>query len=206
MQSISAYSGHYKPGEENLKNFINFLNEKGIDQNGIEIHSSSNEDYYDDKKKEIPLENNIQQQHKPQQLNIPSEMMAKLKVVPNISTQNNVQEAGGIVYSRSMSGLSGDIQSPRADVPRNAILQRMKSKEKARSYQLGHQLPSPWSTGAGPRIGCFNDYPLELQKQALDFVKLSPRLLVPTPSTFKRFEYSPDSSPANVISNDQGDG
>jgi len=137
LQSISAYSGHYKPGEENLKNFINFLNEKGIDQNGIEIHSSSNEDYYDDKKKEIPLENNIQQQHKPQQLNIPSEMMAKLKVVPNISTQNNVQEAGGIVYSRSMSGLSGDIQSPRADVPRNAILQRMKSKEKARSYQLG---------------------------------------------------------------------
>ncbi|KAF5737470.1 hypothetical protein HS088_TW13G00351 [Tripterygium wilfordii] len=81
--------------------------------------------------------------------------------------------------------LSGGLQSPRAEVTKQAILQRINSKSTTNSYQLGHQLSLKWSTGAGPRIGCVADYPLELRSQALEFVNLSPRT-PPTPSTLRR--------------------
>ncbi|KAI7740597.1 hypothetical protein M8C21_018208 [Ambrosia artemisiifolia] len=50
-------------------------------------------------------------------------------------------------YKRS---LSGGLRSPKSDVPKKAILERIHSKKMARSYQLGHQLSLKWSTGAGP--------------------------------------------------------
>ena len=80
--------------------------------------------------------------------------------------------------------LSGGLQSPRAEVPKSKILERINSKKAAKSYQLGHQLSLKWSTGAGPRIGCVADYPVELRMQALEFVNLSPRT-PPTPSSFR---------------------
>lgn len=81
--------------------------------------------------------------------------------------------------------LSGGLHSPRTEVPQKKILQRINSKTSAKSYQLGHQLSLKWSTGAGPRIGCVADYPVELRTQALEFVNLSPRS-PPTPS-YRRF-------------------
>ena len=38
FQSIWAYSGHYKPTAENLSNFMNFLEENGVDLKEIEVH------------------------------------------------------------------------------------------------------------------------------------------------------------------------
>lgn len=73
--------------------------------------------------------------------------------------------------------LSGGLESPRAEVPKTAILQRINSKKSSKSYQLGHQLSLKWSTGAGPRIGCIADYPVELRQQALELTNLSPRPL-----------------------------
>ncbi|XP_022754360.1 IQ domain-containing protein IQM2-like [Durio zibethinus] len=61
------------------------------------------------------------------------------------------------------------------DIPDESILQRINSKKVMKSYQLGRQLSSPWTTGAGPRIGCVRDYPSELQFRALEQVNLSPR-------------------------------
>jgi hypothetical protein len=79
--------------------------------------------------------------------------------------------------------LSGGLQSPRAtEVPHKAILERMKSKSGSKSYQLGHRLSLKWSTGAGPRIGCVKDYPMELRMQALEMVDLSPRASTPSAS------------------------
>lgn len=98
--------------------------------------------------------------------------------------------------------LSGGLQSPRAEVPKIAILQRINSKKAAQSYQLGNQLSLKWTTGAGPRIGCVADYPAELRLQALEFVNLSPRT-PPTPAspwTFKGLTVSPR-LPATPISN-----
>jgi hypothetical protein len=37
-KSIWAYSGHYKPSAENLSNFMNFLEENGIDLKEVEVH------------------------------------------------------------------------------------------------------------------------------------------------------------------------
>lgn len=79
--------------------------------------------------------------------------------------------------------LSGGLQSPRRDVPKTAILQRISSKKSTKSYQLGHQLSRVWSTGAGPRIGCIADYPAELRWQALELTNISPR---PSPSSTPR--------------------
>lgn len=84
------------------------------------------------------------------------------------------REATPQAENSSERTLSGGLRSPGTPVPRNAILQRINSKISTRSYQLGHQLSRKWSTGAGPRIGCVADYPVQLREKALDFVKLSP--------------------------------
>jgi hypothetical protein len=38
MKSIWAYSGHYKPSAENLRNFMNFLEGNGVDLKEVEVH------------------------------------------------------------------------------------------------------------------------------------------------------------------------
>ncbi|KAL1369425.1 IQ domain-containing protein IQM3-like isoform X2 [Arachis hypogaea] len=95
-----------------------------------------------------------------------------------------------------MRTLSGGLQSPRAEVPKTSILQRINSKKASKSYQLGHQLSSKWSTGAGPRIGCVNDYPVELRLQALEMLNLSPKF-PPSPSSYMLVGdlMSPNASP-----------
>lgn len=105
--------------------------------------------------------------------------------LPNISPPESakppeIQTKGN--YKRTFSG---GLQSPRADVPKAKLLERINSKKAAKSYQLGNQLSLKWSTGAGPRIGCVADYPVEVRVQALEFVNLSPRT-PPTPSAFGR--------------------
>ncbi|KAL3715899.1 hypothetical protein ACJRO7_007627 [Eucalyptus globulus] len=60
-------------------------------------------------------------------------------------------------------------------VPREKIMQRIDSHRGSRSYQLGRQLSFKWTTGAGPRIGCMRDYPMELQSHVLELANLSPR-------------------------------
>lgn len=61
------------------------------------------------------------------------------------------------------------------EVPREKIVRRIKSKKDTKSYQLGKQLTFKWTTGAGPRLGCVRDYPIELQCRALEEVNLSPK-------------------------------
>lgn len=60
-------------------------------------------------------------------------------------------------------------------IPDESILKRINSHKETKSYQLGRQLSCKWTTGAGPRIGCVRDYPVELQLRALEQVSLSPR-------------------------------
>uniref|UniRef100_A0A7N2M6Q8 Uncharacterized protein n=1 Tax=Quercus lobata TaxID=97700 RepID=A0A7N2M6Q8_QUELO len=82
-------------------------------------------------------------------------------------------------------GMGLQLKSPRAEVPKTAILERINSKKAAKSHQLCNQLSCKWSSGAGPRIGCVADYPVELRQHALEFDNLSPRT-PPTPSAFRR--------------------
>lgn len=113
------------------------------------------------------------------------------------SKSAQISQAGGKTeYKRT---LSGGLKSPRADVPKKAILQRINSKKIVNSYQLGHQLSLKWTTGAGPRIGCVADYPVELRVQALELVNLSPRT-PPTPPDWKRMAAFP--TPTTPTTND----
>ncbi|TVU26907.1 hypothetical protein EJB05_29478 [Eragrostis curvula] len=185
IKSIWAYSGHYKPSAENLSNFMNFLEDNGVDLKEVEVRSSTKEDYYDD-----PVPNEIQNftaAISPPELILP----------PNNSKEgdeggNAPAEQAKPTYQRT---LSGGLQSPKAtEVPQKAIFERMKSKrESSKSYQLGHRLSLKWSTGAGPRIGCVKDYPMELRAQAMEMVDLSPRGSTPSASRRPPSCFSPTS-------------
>ncbi|KAJ0088009.1 hypothetical protein Patl1_32430 [Pistacia atlantica] len=174
-ESISAYSGHYRPTDDRLDIFLSFLKENGVNIDEVEIHKAS-EDYSDSysDSKSVKVETTAEvfsnSELEMAKENLSSEQPSEVK-----------QTEGKSNYQRT---LSGGLQSPRAEVPKTAILQRINSKKAANSYQLGNQLSLKWTTGAGPRIGCVADYPVELRVQALEFVNLSPRTPTAPPSPF----------------------
>ncbi|XP_012066462.1 IQ domain-containing protein IQM3 isoform X2 [Jatropha curcas] len=179
LKSISPYSGHYRPTEDSFDSFLSFLQDDGVNLDEVQINKASEDsDNYDDGKfnaSEMRLE--VPSTLGPTKLEMPVEEKDSTSQPSKVAESESRGE-----YKRT---LSGGLQSPRADVPKNAILQRINSKKAAKSYQLGHQLSRKWSTGAGPRIGCVADYPVELRVQALEFVNLSPRT-PPTPSYHRR--------------------
>ncbi|KAF8396438.1 hypothetical protein HHK36_018057 [Tetracentron sinense] len=178
LKSISAYSGHYCPTDENLGIFLAFLKEKGVNLDEVQLHSTDDYDYYDNKSIQERSAIEVSTNSKPLRLEICNEVEKYLPSKPN--------EVGQTESIGSLKRISSvDRQSPRVEVPEKAILQRINSKKAASSYQLGHQLSLKWSTGAGPRIGCVTDYPLELREQAMEFVNLSPRISR-TPPAFEQ--------------------
>ncbi|GAB4856423.1 IQ domain-containing protein iqm3 [Ancistrocladus abbreviatus] len=164
LKAISAHSGHYRPSLDCFDSFLVYLKEKGVNLEEVKIDRSVEDcsDSYDNCKlnssrTEVPLDSEPLQ---PGSLALDDE---NISVEPTSIDQTESQGN----YKRT---LSGGLQSPRAEVPGRAILERINSKKAASSYQLGHQLSRKWSTGAGPRIGCIADYPTELRVQALEFV------------------------------------
>ncbi|KAM5559541.1 IQ domain-containing protein IQM3 [Rosa sericea] len=202
LKSISAYSGHYRPTDDRLDSFLSFLTENGVNLDEVEIRKANEDsDKYDDGKSikggtTFKLPTNSEAPSEPE---IPEEV-EKTEVLESTEVPKTDTKS---IYQRT---LSGGLQSPRAEVPQNKILQRINSKKQAKSYQLGHQLSLKWSTGAGPRIGCVADYPVELRTQALEFVNLSPRS--PQTPSYRRFAglasptsgLAPTSSPASPTS------
>ncbi|KAK7355041.1 hypothetical protein VNO80_14286 [Phaseolus coccineus] len=63
-------------------------------------------------------------------------------------------------------------------IPKEQILKSIDSHKGRKSYHLS----TKWPTGAGPRIGCMRDYPLELQNLILEQQHLSPRKRTTAPS------------------------
>ncbi|KAF7113040.1 hypothetical protein RHSIM_RhsimUnG0166600 [Rhododendron simsii] len=192
LKYISPYSGHYRPTEDSLGGFLTFLKENGVNISAVEIRKA-NEDYDNSEgsksgREEIATELPTDSKSSQVDPSIEKEATSEPTETPQTETKSN--------YSRT---LSGGLQSPRAVVPKKAILERINSKKAASSYQLGHQLSRKWSTGAGPRIGCVADYPVELRLQALEFVNLSPRT-PPTPSRYQRMDElaSPTACPAST--------
>ncbi|XP_023744984.1 IQ domain-containing protein IQM6 [Lactuca sativa] len=66
-------------------------------------------------------------------------------------------------------------------VTQEKIMKRINSHKENKSFQLGKQLSCKWTTGAGPRIGCVRDYPLELQARAMEEMCLSPKCSATSP-------------------------
>ncbi|XP_071726367.1 IQ domain-containing protein IQM3-like [Rutidosis leptorrhynchoides] len=171
LKTISPYSGHYRPTEETLKCFLSFLTEKGVDLDNVEVKKANDEyETYEDKE---TAKNGSKHEHPISSDTVPSETNDHEQVVDEMVKQVvDEMVKKNVSYKRS---LSGGLNSPKADVPKKSILERINSKKLARSYQLGNQLSLKWSTGVGPRIGCVADYPIELRLQALEFTNLSPR-------------------------------
>lgn len=202
LKSISAYSGHYRPTEERLDSFLSFLKNNGVILDEVEIRKS-NEDYNNDDCIKPSKDGNAAEVLQESDLCPPDLLDTQDKIalhnkleVPQTEARHN--------YRRT---LSGGLQSPKSEVAKTAILQRINSKKAAKSYQLGHQLTLKWSTGVGPRIGCIADYPVELRAQALEFTSLSPRT-PPTPSSYKKLGglVSPKASPqASVVATPTSD-
>nr|XP_018678582.1 PREDICTED: IQ domain-containing protein IQM3-like isoform X2 [Musa acuminata subsp. malaccensis] len=164
LKCIWAYSGHYRPTEDNFNYFLSFLEQNGVNLSETQILSSSNEDYYDDTNP-TQLEKVIEAMEvskTPRPL-LPTEITA---TEPSVASQGT-----GTLQVEYKRNLSGGLKSPIPEVPEKAILERIDSKRKTRSYQLGHQLSNKWCSGAGPRIGCVADYPLQVRLQALRVCK-----------------------------------
>ncbi|GFP97061.1 hypothetical protein PHJA_001850200 [Phtheirospermum japonicum] len=190
LKCISAYSGHYKPTDDSLDTFLSFLKDNGVNLDEVEIRKAS-DDYDNNENGKLTLDSATSGVREEDQL-LPTE------ATTDDHQGSNPEKTKNTEYKRT---LSGGLQSPKADVPRTSILQRINSKKAAKSYQLGHQLSNKWSTGAGPRIGCIADYPVELRLQALELTNLSPRTGRPlfTPRGTLVFI---SSSPANVGNDD----
>ncbi|KAL5725816.1 IQ domain-containing protein iqm3 [Ranunculus cassubicifolius] len=204
LKSISAYSGHYRPTDDNLASLVNFLKENEVNFDEVEVRSSTDDYEYsgEGKSKLGDSKSNLgdivdvlsSDTAEPTKL-LETKPMTKpfeleILAVPVEPAQNGSRSP----YKRT---LSGGLQSPRPDVPRKLLLQRINSKKEAKSYQLGHQLSLKWSTGAGPRIGCVADYPQEVREKALEFVNLSPRF----PHTPRQYGslFSPSSEQATPL-------
>ncbi|KAE9590053.1 hypothetical protein Lal_00037749 [Lupinus albus] len=197
LKSISAYSGHYRPSDDSIESFLSYLKENGVQLGDVEICNAKDDtDMYENGK--------LTERDTSSEVSITAKMSEPgiYEEAENTPSSDKEDLQPGFV-GRYQRTLSGGLQSPRAEVPKIAILQRINSKKGSNSYQLGHNLSRKWSTGAGPRIGCVADYPVELRLQALEMVNLSPRVL-PSPSSDKRMNglISPIASPtpkASVI-------
>lgn len=202
LKSISAYSGHYRPTDERLDSFLSFLKDNGVILDEVEIRKS-NEDYNNDDYIKPTKDGNAAEVLQDSGFCPPAILDTEDKIASHKELavpQNEARQS----YRRT---LSGGLQSPKAEVAKTAILQRINSKKAAKSYQLGHQLTLKWSTGVGPRIGCIADYPAELRAQALEFTSLSPRT-PPTPSSYRKLGglVSPKASPrASVVATPTSD-
>ncbi|MED6213023.1 IQ domain-containing protein iqm3 [Stylosanthes scabra] len=207
LKSISAYSGHYRPTDDSLNGFLSYLKENGVNLDEVEIRKPNEDsDMYEDK----PIESEVITKVPTNAEVFSSEPEISQEVETTPSTDKEQEDPQPEVapapapappptpsYVRT---LSGGLQSPRAEVPKTSILQRINSKKASKSYQLGHQLSSKWSTGAGPRIGCVKDYPVELRLQALEMLNLSPKF-PPSPSSYMLMGglVSPNASPISNI-------
>ncbi|KAG5584036.1 hypothetical protein H5410_044470 [Solanum commersonii] len=174
VKSISPYSGHYRPSDDSLETFLSILQEHGVNVDEVEI-KKANEDY--DTSGDVNV--NVKSVDK---------CTPKLSTPPQAVKEEKKESIGSPQAATSPTScyqrtLSGGLHSPRTQVPKTAILERINSKKSSRSYQLGHQLSRVWSTGAGPRIGCIADYPAELRWQALELTNVSPK---PSPSSTPR--------------------
>ncbi|PON46407.1 IQ motif, EF-hand binding site [Parasponia andersonii] len=185
VKSVSAYSGHYRPTDKNLSSFLTFLKENGVHLDGVQVMSRIEDNEDCDISKSARQGCTLQHI---KDFGSPSLHAPKEAEKEQHSESCKSGQASRISsYKRT---LSSSLHNPQTQVPKKEILQRIKSRKEAKSYQLGEQLSLKWSTGAGPRIGCVADYPLKLRVQALEFVNLSQ--MVPLVASAK--EPSPNST------------
>uniref|UniRef100_A0A0A0M2Z6 Calmodulin binding protein n=1 Tax=Cucumis sativus TaxID=3659 RepID=A0A0A0M2Z6_CUCSA len=217
LQAIWPHSGHYRPTEDNFREFISFLSENNVDLTHVKMSprdeegeednvlqtqkgslhvrkGSSEEDWIeqvsggsDDGVSKIVAAETIggksdfQEQLasstiKTFEPNMPINLRRKLN---NLHIRENI-EMRSLKYvseldteTQKKNMLEEENRSYEVGIiPDESVLKRINSHKETKSYQLGKYLSCKWTTGAGPRIGCVRDYPIELQHRALEQVML----------------------------------
>ncbi|KAI3743170.1 hypothetical protein L1987_60875 [Smallanthus sonchifolius] len=158
LKAVWPHSGHYHPTPENFQDFISFLHENEVDTSNVKM--GINDDDHDDKEY---FDKPVKEKRNPSLFNSFSTRLSDLEIPKNddllVKFENQTTETMPDCYSDDEHDLDIEIH------------------KETKSFQLGRQISCKWSTGAGPRIGCLRDYPLELQSHALEQAKLSPRSL-----------------------------
>ncbi|XP_022720909.1 IQ domain-containing protein IQM1-like [Durio zibethinus] len=152
LDAIWAYSGHYRPTEENFMELCSFLEEHHVDLTNV---------------KKCPIDDDI-----------PSEV----KTHKELKLPGSVKETAENISCTNTDPIHAKENSIGKDHGNEENCERNKSVDKTVAYDLGKAVKYKWSTGVGPRIGCVRDYPAQLQFKALEQVNLSPRVKPGHPS------------------------
>ncbi|TKY47849.1 hypothetical protein E2542_SST29910 [Spatholobus suberectus] len=199
LKAVWPHSGHYRPTEENFKEFISFLLENDVHLSDVKMTSFDEDDH----SSEEDFTENTSGLEAEEKANLMETERSSAPVGPKtrqfqiFGIENEKEGAGQSIKSFQMDSPAGDQETAQAfaseldhtiteqnfsdddshvgTIPKKSILERIASHTEMKSYQLGKQLSCKWTTGAGPRIGCVRDYPCKLQFKALEQVSLSPR-------------------------------
>ncbi|KAI3676915.1 hypothetical protein L1987_86530 [Smallanthus sonchifolius] len=159
LKAVWPHSGHYHPTPENFQDFISFLHENEVDTSNVKM--GINDDDHDDKEYS---DKSVKENKNPSLFNSFSTRLSDLEIPKNDDLLVNFENR----TTETMPDCCCSDDEHDVDI---------EIHKETKSFQLGRQISCKWSTGAGPRIGCLRDYPLELQSHALEQAKLSPRSL-----------------------------
>ncbi|MQL92056.1 hypothetical protein Taro_024676 [Colocasia esculenta] len=170
LKAIWPYSGHYLPTEENFKEFISFLTDNSVDLTDVKRCSVDDDEFPSFRKD--------------------SENQMEVSGVVKHLDSTEVEDLG-----------ESQMEEPQKETANaDDHVEDIIDKVEATTFGPAKRLACKWTTGAGPRIGCVRDYPLDLQFRALEQVNLSPRLMpsppgnrgpIPSPRPSPRVRLSP---------------
>ncbi|URE38098.1 calmodulin-binding protein [Musa troglodytarum] len=186
LKAVWPHSGHYRPTEENFKEFMSFLDENNVDLSDVKKSPTGEDDERGGGLRKSHSERNLDEKDVTPAAPETTEDASSSVVfeVANVSSsladvKLRGEEASDrqqrYIFRKKNLFLEEGEEADEGFVPSELILGRINSKKGIGSYQLGKQLSFRWTTGAGPRIGCVRDYPSELQFRALEQVNLSPK-------------------------------
>ncbi|KAJ1262054.1 hypothetical protein BS78_09G078100 [Paspalum vaginatum] len=178
LKAIWPYSGHYLPTEENFKEFILYLEEKGVNLTDVKKCPFDKDDEYNkpDAQPNAAVsesDDTSGAEHKTAAATIDEHMSE------SEAADGDVHRATG---DENMSEAEVDDTDPHAhtdseEEAHSSDQQQKMPPECSGATELGkNHKTCRWSTGTGPRIRCVRDYPQDLQSRALEQVNLSPRL------------------------------
>ncbi|KAK4788827.1 hypothetical protein SAY86_020146 [Trapa natans] len=158
LKAVWPHSGHYRPTEENFKDFISFLQDNNVDISNVKMSPTDDE------------EADLNWQRSSTRLRSNSTEDGYTQEVKDSETPPAVSASHGLKKCYSLSRNLVKLEISRKVEP--AVPEPSNGQEVVASQK---QLSGRWTTGAGPRIGCMRNCPAEVQCQALEHFNLSPR-------------------------------
>ncbi|KAF8034143.1 hypothetical protein BT93_C0421 [Corymbia citriodora subsp. variegata] len=168
LEAIWPYSGHYHPTEENFRVFMSFLEEHHVDLSNVKTRAVDDDN--------------------------PS------YIASSEDSRHGRSEGPAETAPLDAPGAVDLVAKPEKPAAKPGLPQENVTNAHAKAelpkFDFARRMSCKWSTGAGPRIGCVRDYPVELQSRALEQVNLSPRV---TPGAFGGYGPIPSPRPSPKV-------